>query len=325
MVISDEKSGSNQANRRRAPSKPDRSTRRGLANPAAVPVGNTETAFEAELRPGLYLVATPIGNLADLTLRALAVLQGVDRIICEDTRVSGKLMARYGITTPLDVYHDHNAQEIRPAIIASLQRGARLALISDAGTPLVSDPGFKLVQAAIDEHLPITAVPGPSAAITALILSGLPPDAFLFAGFLPPRQAARRRALDRWAAVDATLIFYESTQRLAESLADMVERLGNRIAAVARELTKLHEEVRRGRLAELAEYYRARGSARGEAVVLVGAPEPARPDAAEVDEMLRAALTQCSVRDAAAQVASETGLARGELYRRALSIGGKKA
>ncbi len=325
MVISNEKSGGDQTNRRRPSSKPDGSPRRGSPAPADAPVRRAEAGFEAELHPGLYLVATPIGNLADLTLRALAVLRGVDRIICEDTRVSGKLMAKYGITTPLDVYHDHNAEKVRPAILASIHGGARVALISDAGTPLISDPGFKLVQAAIDEQLPITAIPGPSAAIAALILSGLPPDAFLFAGFLPPRQAARQRALDRWAAVEATLIFYESTQRLAESLADMVERLGNRAAAVARELTKLHEEVRRGRLAELAGYYQASGPARGEAVVLVGPPEPVRPDWAEADKMLRAALASFSVRDAAAKLAAETGLSRGELYRRALSIRREKA
>ena len=325
MVISGKKSGSDQTNRRRASSKPDRSPRHGSAEPATAAIDQVETALQAELHPGLYLVATPIGNLADLTLRALAVLRGVDRIICEDTRVSGKLMARYGITTPLDVYHDHNAEKVRPAILASIHRGARVALISDAGTPLISDPGFKLVRAAIDEHLPVTAVPGPSAAIAALILSGLPPDAFLFAGFLPPRQAARQRALERWAAVEATLIFYESTQRLAESLADMVERLGNRTAAVARELTKLHEEVRRGKLVELAGYYQASGHARGEAVVLVGPPELVQPDWAEVDKMLRGALVRFSVRDAAAKLATETGLSRGELYRRALSIQQEKS
>lgn len=325
MVISDKKSGSDQTNRRRASSKPNQSARPRSAERAAAPMQRAETSIEAELDPGLYLVATPIGNLADLTLRALAVLRGVDRIICEDTRVSRKLMAKYGITTPLDVYHDHNAEKVRPAILASLHHGARVALISDAGTPLISDPGFKLVQAAIDEHLPVTAVPGPSAAITALILSGLPPDAFLFAGFLPPRQAARQRALERWATVEATLIFYESTQRLAETLVDMVERLGNRTAAVARELTKLHEEVRRGKLAELAEYYQASGPARGEAVVLVGPPEPVQPDWAEVDERLRAALVRFSVRDAVAKLAAETELSRGELYRRALSIRAEKA
>src|SRR5215467_14418537 len=254
---------------------------------------------ESELAPGLYLVATPIGNLADITLRALAVLRGVDRIFCEDTRVTSRLLARYGISTPRALYHDHNAEEVRPAILTALRRGARVALVSDAGTPLISDPGYKLVRAAIAENLPVTAVPGPSAALTALILSGLPPDVFLFAGFLPPRQAARRRALERWSALDASLVFFEGTPRLAGCLADMAELLGDRSAAVARELTKLHEEIRRGRLADLAAYYREAGPPRGEAAIVVGPPKPSGLDRAEVDSRLRAALASLSMRDAA--------------------------
>jgi 16S rRNA (cytidine1402-2'-O)-methyltransferase len=195
-----------------------------------------------------------------------------------------------------------------------------VALVSDAGTPLVSDPGYKLVRGALAEDLPVTAIPGPNAAVTALILSGLPPDAFLFAGFLPPRQSARRRALARWAAVEATLVFYETTPRIAESLADMAEVLGNREAAVARELTKLHEEMRRGRLAELAAHYRLTGPPRGEAVVVVGPPEHHEPDPAEVDERLRTALAKLGVREAAAKLAAETGMPRGKLYRRALAM-----
>jgi 16S rRNA (cytidine1402-2'-O)-methyltransferase len=279
---------------------------------------------EAVLAPGLYLVATPIGNLEDVTLRALSVLRGVDRIFCEDTRVTARLLARYRITTPLGLYHDHNAEQARPAVLAALRRGERVALVSDAGTPLVSDPGYKLVRAATGENLPVTAIPGPSAALTALILSGLPPDAFLFAGFLPTRQAARRRALDRWSALDTTLVFFESTARLAGCLADMAEVLGNRQAAVARELTKLHEEIRRGRLADLAAHYRNAGPPRGEAVVVVGPPEPGRPDQAAIDTRLRAALADHGVRDAAAQLALETGLPRTELYRRALAIRGER-
>ena len=292
-------------------SKPDRST----AGPQP-----SEAFREAEPAPGLYLVATPIGNLGDVTLRALMLLRRADRICCEDTRITGKLLARYGISTPLQSYHDHNAEQARPTILAGLRAGERVALVSDAGTPLVSDPGYKLVQAALAEGLPVTAVPGPTAAVAALVLSGLPPDAFLFAGFLPPRRAARRRALRRWAAVDATLVFYETAPRLCESLADMVELLGSRCAAVARELTKLHEEVRRGRLADLAGHYRAFGPPRGEVVVIVGPPEPHEPDQAEVDRRLRAALGEFGVRDAAARLASETGLPRTELYRRALAI-----
>jgi len=275
---------------------------------------------EVTLAPGLYLVATPIGNLGDITLRALAVLRGVDRIFCEDTRVTARLLARYNITAPLDLYHDHNAERARPAILAALRCGESVALVSDAGTPLVSDPGYKLVRAAIAEDLPVTATPGPSAVLTALILSGLPPDVFLVAGFLPPRRAARRRALERWSSLEATLVFFEGASRLAESVSDMASLLDNRPAAVARELTKLHEEIRRGRLADLAAYYRDAGPPRGEAVVVVGPPEPTAPDHAAVDSRLRAALANLGVRDAAATVAAETGLARGELYRRALAI-----
>jgi len=270
-------------------------------------------------------VATPIGNLGDVTLRALAVLRGVDRILCEDTRITARLLARHAIATPLDLYHDHNAERARPAVLAALRRGERVALISDAGTPLVSDPGYKLVRAAIAEHLPVTAIPGPSAALTALILSGLPPDVFLFAGFLPPRPAARRRALAGWSALAATLVFFEGPSRLAGCLADMAELLGDRHAAVARELTKLHEEIRRGRLGELAAHYRDAGPPRGETVVVVGPPEPAAPEPAEVDDRLRAALADLGVRDAAAKLAAETGLARSDLYRRALAMRDKKA
>ena len=183
------------------------------------------------LAPGLHLVATPIGNLGDITLRALWVLRGVDRILCEDTRVTARLLAHFGIDKPLDAYHDHNADRVRPAVLEALRRGETLALVSDAGTPLVSDPGFKLVRAALAEDLPVTAAPGPSAALTALILSGLPPDRFLFAGFLPPRAAARRRTLTQWAALEATLIFFEGPSRLAAALADMAEILGARDAA----------------------------------------------------------------------------------------------
>ena len=283
-----------------------------------------EPALAGDLpAPGLHLVATPIGNLGDISERALMALRGADRILCEDTRVTAKLLARYGIKRPLEPYHDHNAEKMRPAILAALRQGERLALVSDAGTPLVSDPGYKLVRAAIAENLPVTAEPGPSAALTALILSGLPPDRFLFAGFLPRRTAARRQVLAGWASLDATLIFYEAAPRLAASLADMAEILGPRPAAVARELTKLHEEVRRGEVGELGEYYRGEGPPRGEIVVVVGPPEPAAPLAEdELDRRLRAAVGEFGVRDAAAKLASETGLPRQDLYRRALAIRG---
>ncbi len=277
---------------------------------------------EHELAPGLHLVATPIGNLGDVTLRALWVLRSVDRILCEDTRVTGRLLARFGIATPFDPYHDHNADRVRPAVFEAVRRGERLALVSDAGTPLVSDPGFKLVRAALAEDLPVTAAPGASAAMTALILSGLPPDVFLFAGFLPPRPAARRRALGEWAGLAATLVFYEGPSRLAASLADMAEILGDRAAAVARELTKRHEEIRRGRLSELAAHYRLAGAPRGETVIVVGPREASQAAVPEgdIDRRLRALLAGHSLRDAVARLAAETGLARRALYDRALAL-----
>jgi len=249
------------------------------------------------------------------------VLHQVDRILCEDTRVTQRLLARHGIDKPLDPYHDHNADRVRPAILEALGRGATLALVSDAGTPLVADPGFKLVRAALAEDLPVTAAPGPSAALTALTLSGLPPDPFLFAGFLPPRAAARRRALANWADLAATLVIFEGPSRLARSLADMALILGDRNAAVARELTKRHEEIRRARLGTLAAHYRAAGTTRGEVVIVVGPPEPTAPAAqVDLDARLRSLLAEHSLRDAVALLASEAGIPRRMLYERALAL-----
>ncbi len=273
------------------------------------------------LTPGLHLVATPIGNLGDITLRALWVLRNVDRILCEDTRVTTRLLARYGIDKPLDAYHDHNADRVRPAVIAALRRGDRLALVSDAGTPLVSDPGYKLVREALAEGLPVTTAPGPSAALTALLLSGLPPDTFLFAGFLPPRSAARCKALSAWTGLASTLVFFEGPSRLAAALDDMIEVFGDRDAAVARELTKRHEDIRRGRLSELRGHYRVAGAPRGEVVVLVGPPDTDAPIAAdEIDDRLRGLLNAHSLRDAVALLASATGMPRRALYERALAM-----
>jgi 16S rRNA (cytidine1402-2'-O)-methyltransferase len=278
------------------------------------------------LAPGLHLVATPIGNLGDITLRALSVLRNADLVLCEDTRVTGRLLARFGIAAKLEPYHDHNADRVRPGILDRLRRGERLALVADAGTPLVSDPGYKLVREALAEDLPVSGAPGPCAAIAALILSGLPPDAFLFAGFLPPRQTARRRALATWQNLSATLIFYEGPSRLAASLADMAEILGDREGAVARELTKRHEELRRGRLRVLAGHYRDAGPPRGEAVVVVGPPAADEPTAAfteaEIDRRLRDSLGRSSLRDAVAEISGQTGLARRDVYRRALALRG---
>ena len=273
------------------------------------------------LHPGLHVVATPIGNAADISARALDVLAGADAVACEDTRVTGKLLAMHGLKVRLTPYHEHNARRARPALLARLARGEVVALVSDAGTPLISDPGYRLVRAALDAGHPVTTVPGPSAPIAALTVSGLPPDRFLFAGFLPSRGAARRSELADLAKVPATLVFLESPRRLAASLADMAAVLGPRAAAVARELTKRFEEVRRGALDELARAYGAEDAPKGEVVVVVGPPgdAPAEDDAA-VDERLRHALEANSVRDAAAQVAAATGRSRRQVYARALAL-----
>ncbi|GAB4186442.1 MAG: 16S rRNA (cytidine(1402)-2'-O)-methyltransferase [Thalassobaculales bacterium] len=277
----------------------------------------------ASLAPGLYLVATPIGNLGDLTARAGKILAAADLVACEDTRVTGRLLAHLGARTPMQAYHEHNAEQVRPLILARLRQGARVALVSDAGTPLVSDPGYKLVRAAIAEGLAVTAAPGANAALTALVLSGLPTDRFLFLGFLPPRQAARRAAIAEVAAVRASLVLYETAPRLADCLADLAAILGDRPAAVARELTKLFEEVRRDRLSALAGHYAEAGPPRGEIAVVVGPPEAAvAPPAADIDRLLAEALAAGEgVRAAAARLAAETGLPRRDLYQRAIALG----
>lgn len=272
--------------------------------------------------PGLHVVATPIGNAADITLRALATLRGVDVIACEDTRVTRKLTAAHGIRTPLVSYHEHNAERMRPVLLERLRSGGSVALVSDAGTPLVSDPGYKLVREVVAEGLPVTTLPGPSAPLAALVLSGLPSDRFLFAGFLPSRSGARRRALVEVKDVRATLLFFESAQRLPGMLADAAEVLGGREAAVARELTKFYEEVRRGPLDRLAGHYAQAGPPRGEVVVVVAPPGEGEAAAGDedVDRALRAALARSSVKDAAAEVAGRTGRPRREVYARALEL-----
>jgi 16S rRNA (cytidine1402-2'-O)-methyltransferase len=275
--------------------------------------------------PGLVIVATPIGNAADITLRALDVLRQADAIACEDTRVTGKLMARYGIATPLVAYHEHNAARMRPVLLARLARGETIALVSDAGTPLVSDPGYKLVRAAIDGGFSVSAVPGASAAIAALVTSGLPPDRFVFAGFLPPRAAARHSELQELSAIRATLIFFESAGRLAETLGDMAAVLGPRDAVVARELTKLYEEVRRGSLEDLRRHYANAEPPKGEIVILVGPPPAAAASDDAIDDALRAALETASLRDAVAAVAADLGAPRRRVYARALALAGGPA
>jgi len=273
----------------------------------------------------LYVVATPIGNLADVTLRALMILAGADAILAEDTRVSRALLARYGIERPLSPYHEHNAAEARPRALKRIAEGQALALISDAGTPLISDPGYKLVAEAIARGFAVAVAPGPSAALAALCVAGLPTDRFYFEGFLPPRRSARRERINALAAVPGTLIFYEAPGRLAETLADLALELGNRQAAVARELTKLHEEVRRGSLDELASEYAASEPPRGEIVIVLGAAE-ARPAVSEaaLDREIAEQLMKLSVRDAAAAVAAKHGLPRRQVYARALALTGAR-
>lgn len=277
------------------------------------------------LAPGLYVTATPIGNAGDISLRALDVLSRADLVLCEDTRVTSKLFAIHHVEARTAPYHDHNAAEMRPRILKRLEAGEAIALVSDAGTPLVSDPGLKLVREAIAAGHTVTALPGASSVLAALTLAGLPTDRFFFAGFLSAKQEARRKELAELAAVPATLVFLESANRLAASLADMAETLGSREAAVARELTKKFEEVRRAPLGELAAHYSKAGAPKGEIVVVVGPPEKrAALCAHEIDAMLENALRRSSLKDAVAEVVSMTGLPRREIYARALEIADAK-
>ena len=288
---------------------------------------STFTAFglvtEAEpLAPGLHVVATPIGNLGDISLRALATLSAASVVVAEDTRVTKTLLAHYGITTPLVAYHEHNAAEMRPRLLARLAGGEALALVSDAGTPLVSDPGFRLVGAALETGYAVTAIPGASAVLAALVVAGLPTSRFFFEGFLPVKSAARRQRIAELAAVPGTLVFFESPRRVAECLVDLAAVLGAREAAVARELTKLYEAVRRAPLPELAAAYAEEPAPRGEIVLLVGPPSDAAPalDGDALDARLRDALRTHSVKDAAAVVAGETGQPRRKVYARAIEL-----
>jgi 16S rRNA (cytidine1402-2'-O)-methyltransferase len=270
---------------------------------------------------GLYVVATPIGNLGDVTLRALETLAAADVIACEDTRVSRKLTERYGIATPLTPYHEHNAASARPKLLAMLAGGSAVALVSDAGTPLVSDPGYKLVRAVQEAGYPVTTAPGASSVLAALAVAGIATDRFTFEGFLPPKSAGRRVRIGELARIPSTLVLFESGPRLAAALADLADGLGARGAAVCRELTKLHEEVRRGDLATLAADYAGEPEPRGEIVIVIAPPaEPQAPSDADLDALLRDALARGSVKDAVAEVASVTGEARGAVYKRALAI-----
>ena len=274
---------------------------------------------EEALAPGLYVTATPIGNARDITLRARDALAACDLIAAEDTRVTSRLLSIYGISKPLTAYNDHNAARERPRLLAKLRGGARIVLVSDAGTPLVSDPGYKLVREALADGLPVHALPGASAPLTALALAGLPTDRFFFAGFLSSKQGERRSALEELRELRATLIFFESAQRLGATLKDMAEIFGNRAAAVARELTKLHEEVRRGNLNDLAKAYETE-TPKGEVTLLVGPPLDEAPDFAKAEKLLKDALAFMPVRAAADLVAEALDLPRRETYARALAL-----
>jgi 16S rRNA (cytidine1402-2'-O)-methyltransferase len=272
------------------------------------------------IAPGLYLVATPIGNLGDIGLRALAVLAAADVIACEDTRVSRRLIEHYGVATPLSPYHEHNAAEARPKLLARLAAGEAVALISDAGTPLISDPGYKLAREVNAAGHPVTAIPGASSVLAALSLSGLPTDRFFFDGFLPAKDAARQKRVKELARIPATLVLFETGPRIAEALADLAGELGPREAAVCRELTKLHEEIRRQPLDTLAHAYANNAEIRGEFVIVVAPPIEEAVEAQDLDAMLRQALKRTSVKEAVGEVASATGASRRDVYQRALAL-----
>jgi 16S rRNA (cytidine1402-2'-O)-methyltransferase len=279
--------------------------------------------FEAPaLAAGLYVTATPIGNLGDITLRALETLAAASLILCEDTRVTAKLLSRYGIRNSLAPYHDHNAAKVRPGLLAHIGRGEALALVSDAGSPLLSDPGYKLVQAAIAESLPVTVLPGASAALSALTLSALPPDRFMFCGFLPTKPGARRNLLEELKAIPATLVMYETAPRIADSLADIAAVLGDRQVAVARELTKLHEEVIRGSALSVRDDLAARESLKGEITLVVAPPDAAAlaaPQAMVDSALLEAAATMPTAK-AAGEIAKRFVLSKTEAYARLLGL-----
>src|SRR5471032_1677739 len=271
--------------------------------------------------PGLHLVATPIGNLGDITLRALETLAGVDIIACEDTRITRRLTERYSISALLKPYHEHNAASARPKILERLAQGASIALVSDAGTPLISDPGFKLVREVCAAGHQVIALPGPSSVLAALAVAALPTDRFFFEGFLPSRETARRARLTELARIDATLVMFESGNRVQDTLADLAGIMGAREAAICRELTKLHEEVRRAPLSELAKLADTLET-RGEFVLVIGPPAASAQIMPEhdLDDLLRSALKRDSVKDAVAHAVELSGRPRREIYARALEL-----
>ncbi|MFZ4541715.1 MAG: 16S rRNA (cytidine(1402)-2'-O)-methyltransferase [Rickettsiales bacterium] len=286
--------------------------------PSTKPVVKSQSGTRGEL----FLVATPIGNLGDITLRALETLKKVDRIACEDTRTSGTLLTHYGIKVPLTPYHTHNEAEATAQLVDSLVAGARIALISDAGTPLLSDPGARLVKAAVAANIRVTPIPGASALLSAITIAGLPAEQFYYAGFLPSKTTARTTALTALATIPATLVFYEAPHRLLETLDAIRTTLGDRESAVARELTKLYEECIRGTITDIITHYEA-NPPRGECVILIhgAAPKSALTDS-ELDDALRSAMETMSVKEAVAQTAKHSGRAKSDVYARALIVKG---
>jgi 16S rRNA (cytidine1402-2'-O)-methyltransferase len=297
-------------------------TPEGAADPAARGFAIGAHHFSAsKAAPGLYLVATPIGNLGDITLRALETLAGVDIIACEDTRITRRLTERYGIAAQLKPYHEHNAEAARPKILQALSQGSSIALVSDAGTPLISDPGFKLVREVSAAGHAVYALPGPSSVLAALAVAALPTNRFFFEGFLPAKSNARRTRLTELARIEATLVLFESGNRVQDTLADLAELMGERDAAICRELTKLHEEISRAPLGELARQADALET-RGEFVLVIGPPaadaQAMTPDA--LDDLLRQQLATSSVKDAVAHAVELSGRPRREVYARALEL-----
>ena len=290
-------------------------------------LNNLRKSYTTLPETGLYIVPTPIGNAEDITLRALKILDSVDIIACEDTRHTGRLLSRYGIPTRRVAYHDYSGGKARRKLLKLLAGGASIALVSDAGTPLISDPGYKLVLEALEENVPIVALPGPSAPITALTFSGLPPDKYFFAGFLPSGGANRQRALKELATLSATILLLESPRRLRPTLNDLHTVLGNRQAMIARELTKLHEHVERASLAQLAEMHQGKAEdLRGELVIAIGPPTAAQLESLqgtrleEATEALRHALTHMNTKTAVQYIADSTELSKRLLYKQALAI-----
>jgi 16S rRNA (cytidine1402-2'-O)-methyltransferase len=291
-----------------------------LTHPRRYSIGAGQ--FEAEKLPaGLYVTATPIGHLGDVTLRALTTMAAVDILLCEDTRTTAKLLERYGIRTRLMAYHEHNAAKVRPAILRSLREGQAIALVSDAGMPLVSDPGYRLVADCVANAIPVTAIPGASAVLTALALSCLPTDRFAFLGFLPTKSGERKKLLTEFMGVRATLIAFESPHRIVDALGDVASVLNNRRVAVSRELTKLHEEVLRGTAMEVQEILSARASVKGEITLVIAPPEQGGAQASEedIEAAIGAAIESMPAAKAAADIAKRFDLAKKDIYARILA------